>query len=65
VVVAAAIEVHRTLGGPGLLECVYEEALVRELQLRDVEVERQRRIPLEYKGARLAGDLRLDLLVGG
>jgi GxxExxY protein len=27
----AAIEVHRTLGGPGLLESVYEEALVWEL----------------------------------
>ena len=31
VVVDAAIEVHRTLGGPGLLESVYEEALVCEL----------------------------------
>lgn len=27
-VVDCAIEVHRTLGGPGLLESVYEEALV-------------------------------------
>ena len=26
-IVSAAIEVHRTLGGPGLLESVYEEAL--------------------------------------
>ncbi len=31
VVVDAAIEVHRTLGGPGLLENVYEKALVWEL----------------------------------
>ncbi|MFV2072551.1 MAG: GxxExxY protein, partial [Thermoanaerobaculales bacterium] len=38
VVVDAAIEVHRTLGGPGLLESVYEEALVCELQLRGLEV---------------------------
>jgi PD-(D/E)XK nuclease superfamily len=28
----SAIEVHRVLGGPGLLESVYEEALFRELQ---------------------------------
>ena len=27
IVVDAALEVHKTLGGPGLLESVYEEAL--------------------------------------
>ncbi|MBA2727319.1 MAG: hypothetical protein H0U49_04000, partial [Parachlamydiaceae bacterium] len=27
----AAIEVHRTLGGPGLLESLYEDALFHEL----------------------------------
>jgi GxxExxY protein len=31
VIVDAVIEVHRTLGGPGLLESVYEEALAWEL----------------------------------
>ena len=34
VIVDAAIEVHRELGGPGLLEDVYEEALAAELELR-------------------------------
>ena len=34
IVVDAAIEVHRTLGGPGLLESVYEEALAWELTER-------------------------------
>jgi GxxExxY protein len=62
VVVDAAIEVHRTLGGPGLLESVYEEALA-ELELRGVKVERQRTVPLVYKGKRLASDLRVDLLL--
>ena len=33
VVIGAAIEVHRVLGGPGLLEDVYEEALCYELSL--------------------------------
>jgi GxxExxY protein len=59
----AAIEVHRELGGPGLLESVYEEALVVELRNRGLEVERQVPVPVVYKGAKLASDLRLDLLV--
>ncbi|WP_437710616.1 GxxExxY protein [Sorangium sp. So ce448] len=64
VVVDAAIEVHRTLGGPGLLEAVYEEAPAFELSSRGLNVERQKTVPLVYKGRRLATDLRLDLLVG-
>jgi GxxExxY protein len=40
VIVEAAIEVHRVLGGPGLLESVYEEALVEELSVRGLAVER-------------------------
>ena len=63
VVVDAAIEVHRTLGGPGLLEAVYEEALVFELESRGLTVQRQKIVPLVYKGKRLATDLRLDLLI--
>ena len=59
----AAIEVHRVLGGPGLLESIYEEALVRELLDRGLQVERQKSVPVTYKGKRLAHDLRLDLLV--
>ncbi len=31
-IVECAVEVHRTLGGPGLLESVYEEALAWQLQ---------------------------------
>ena len=63
-IVDAAIEVHRTMGGPGLLERVYEECLVHELGLRGIAVVRQMAVPLEYKGKRLATDLRLDLLAG-
>lgn len=65
VVVDAAIEVHRLLGGPGLLESVYQEALACELQLRGLRVETQKPVPVVYKGHRLASDLRLDLLVEG
>ena len=64
IVVDAAIEVHRSLEGPGLLETVYEEALAFELESRGLSVVRQKTVPLVYKGKRLASDLRLDLLVG-
>ena len=63
IIVDAAVEVHRTLGGPGLLESVYEEALAYELGLRGLKIERQRGVPIIYKGVRLAGGLRLDLLI--
>ncbi|MFL6374076.1 MAG: GxxExxY protein [Pyrinomonadaceae bacterium] len=62
-IVDAAIEVHRTLGGPGLLENVYEEALCWELSNRGLRVERQLEVEIAYKGNRLASPLRLDLLV--
>ncbi|HEV8645369.1 MAG TPA: GxxExxY protein [Burkholderiales bacterium] len=61
-IIGAAIEVHRILG-PGLLESLYEEALILELQQRKVKVFRQVEVPVEYKGYRLANQLRLDLLV--
>jgi len=62
-VIGAAIEVHRTLGGPGLLESVYEEALVHELVARDLSVQQQVSFPVVYKGIQLRSGLRLDLLV--
>jgi len=65
VVVGAAIEVHRELGGPGLLESVYEEALAFELSDRGLDVSRQLSVPVTYKGRELRSDLRLDLLLNG
>jgi len=62
-IVECAIEVHRTLGGPGLLESVYEEALCWELKQRGLRVERQLEVPVMYKEQQLADPLRLDLLV--
>lgn len=63
IIVTSAIEVHKTLGGPGLLEGVYEEALCWELQERGVLIERQLEVPIAYKRHTLAYPLRLDLLV--
>ena len=65
VILDAAIEVHRTLGGPGLLERVYEEALAWELAEHGLTVERQKPVPIVYKDHTLATPLRLDLLVDG
>src|SRR5437764_5700815 len=62
-VLGAAIEVHRELGGPGLLEDVYEEALCFELELRGLTVQRQVAAAIEYKGRLLRKRLVLDLLV--
>ena len=60
----AIYDVYKALG-PGLLESVYEEALVFELEQRGLRVERQRQVPINYKGNVLATELRLDLLVEG
>jgi GxxExxY protein len=64
-IVQSATEVHRVLGGPGLLESVYEEALAQELRLRNFATARQVILPIRYKGVELASPLRLDLLVEG
>ena len=61
-VIGAAIEVHRGLG-PGLLESAYEECLCHEFHLRDISFERQRPLPVEYKGVKLDCGYRLDLTV--
>lgn len=62
-VLSAAIEVHRTLGGPGLLESLYEDALFHELKLRNIPVLAQVSIPVTYKNYKLREPLRLDILV--
>ena len=61
-IIGAAIEVHQILG-PGLLESAYEECLCKELGLRDLSIERQKPLPLEYKGDKLDCGYRLDVVV--
>ena len=58
----AIYDVYKELG-PGLLESVYEEALCFELEKRGLSVERQKQVPIIYKGNVLKTELRLDLLV--
>ncbi len=62
-VIGAAIAVHRELG-PGYLESVYEEALAIEFDALGLPYERQKPVPIFYRG-RSAGEHRLDFLVAG
>ena len=61
-VIGAAIAVHRELG-PGLLESAYEACLAYELNEKKLKVERQKSVPLIYRGVHLDCGYRLDFLV--
>ena len=57
-----AYAVHTALG-PGLLESVYEAALVYELQSQGFEVKHQIPVNLKYRDLTLDINLRLDIIV--
>jgi GxxExxY protein len=61
-VIGACIEIHRHLG-PGLLESAYEECLCFELSQQGIQFERQKPLPVTYKGVRLDCGYRLDIVV--
>ncbi len=61
-IIGAAIQVHRELG-PGLLESAYEICLCHELSINNLTVQRQKPIPIFYKGVKLDAGYRLDLIV--
>ena len=58
----AIFEVFKELG-PGLLESVYEMALLKELNLQGIEVKSQVPIPVFYKSEHLEIGFRIDLLI--
>ena len=60
--IGACFEVYNALG-PGLLECVYEKALLHELKLRGLNVRSQIPVEIMYKGVSVGTDLRLDIIV--
>ncbi len=60
-IIGAAMEVHKVLGG-GFLESVYESALAHEFELRGIKFERQKRLPVLYKGENV-GDYIADMVV--
>jgi GxxExxY protein len=61
-IIGAAVEVHR-YHGPGLVEQIYEESLCHEFHQRGICFERQKQVPVYYKGLRLGVPLRLDLII--
>ena len=61
-IIGACIEVHRQLG-PGLLESVYEQCLSHEFSLVGLRFQRQRAVPVPYKGVLLDCGHRLDFVL--
>lgn len=60
---SAVFEVHNLLG-PGFLEKVYENALLKEFNIRSIAVEAQKEIAVSYKGSNV-GCYCADILVDG
>ena len=61
-IIGLAMQVHTQLG-PGLLESAYEHSLCHELGSVDIPYERQKSLPLDYKGTRLDCGYRADIIV--
>jgi GxxExxY protein len=59
-----SIQLHRKLG-PGLLEIVYETILAYELNLRGIQVERQKPIAIKYNKIKFDEAFRIDLFLDG
>ena len=62
IIVDASINIHKELG-PGLLETVYEILLKHELESKNLKVDRQVPIPIEYKGIKFQQGFKADLMV--
>ena len=62
--VHCGLRIHRDLG-PGLLESVYEAVMAASLLREGLAIERQKPIPIEFEGIRLAEGFRADLMVEG
>ena len=61
-IIGCVYEVYNELG-PGLLENIYERAMMKELSSQGFEVRNQVQVPVYYKGELICPDMRLDLIV--
>jgi|SRR5690554_7184673 len=61
-VIGCAIEVHKIMGS-GLLESVYHQCMIEELNLRKIQFQTEMKIPVFYKGKLMNIDFRCDLFI--
>lgn len=61
-IVNCIFNVHSNLG-PGLLESVYELCLCQELKASCLKFQKQKEIPITYRGLKIDSGLRLDIVV--
>ena len=61
-IIGCAYDVHKILG-PGLLESTYEKCLCFEFEKLGIKYERQKELPIHYKGMTLDNGYRIDILV--
>ncbi len=61
-IIGAAIEVHKALG-PGLLESAYQICMAHELALREIPFDKEKSLPVTYKGVEVECGYRLDFIV--
>lgn len=62
IIVDLCFKIHKTLG-PGLLESVYEAALIHELRKLGMPFKNQVEVSAEYDGIKLEIGFRVDLIV--
>jgi GxxExxY protein len=61
-IIGCAIKVHRIIG-PGVFEKIYSECLTYELKRQGLSFERERAVPLVYRGVRLKAKFYVDFVV--
>ena len=62
IIIDCAIKIHKKLG-PGLLESVYEKILSYELKKKNLKVEQQVSIPIEYENITFKEGFRADIII--
>lgn len=63
-VIDSAFRVHKHFG-PGLLEPIYQKALSRDLLLEKIKIQRELKVPIEYRGEVFDEFIRADVFVEG